>query len=140
MAGAISNTYGHELIDELVIGLSSDPLVAKPDVVDVVKQLLPGTNCFQKQIRSEKTLLKYGAGNTCFCKICVVFCGAKKVDETLKRVEILSAQLRADSAESGGGGSYFLLVLLRTGSVDSRPRALGSNSAVHKVDNKSSSI
>ena len=96
VAGA--NTYGHELIDELVIGLSSDPLVAKPDVVDVVKQLLPGKNCFQKQIRSEKTLLKYGAGNTCFCKICVVFCGAKKVDETLKRVEILSAPLRADSA------------------------------------------
>ena len=56
VAGA--NTYGHELIDELVIGLSSDPLVAKPDVVDVVKQLLPGKNCFQKQIRSEKTLLK----------------------------------------------------------------------------------
>ena len=43
----ISNTYGHELIDELVIGLSGDPLVPQTNVVDVIKQLLPEKNSFQ---------------------------------------------------------------------------------------------
>ena len=37
----MSNTYGHELINELVIGLSGDPLMTQTDVVDVIKQLLP---------------------------------------------------------------------------------------------------
>merc|ERR1719180_499416 len=32
---------GHELINELIISLASDPLMPKTDVVNVVKQLLP---------------------------------------------------------------------------------------------------
>ena len=43
----ISNTYGHELIDELVIGLASDPLMPQTDVVDVIQQFLSEENNFQ---------------------------------------------------------------------------------------------
>ena len=43
----ISNTYGHELIDELVIGLASDPLMPQTDVVDVIQQFLSEENSFQ---------------------------------------------------------------------------------------------
>ena len=34
---AISNTYRHELINELIIGLAGDPLMAQTDVVDVIE-------------------------------------------------------------------------------------------------------
>ena len=43
----ISNTYSHELINELVIGLAGDSLMPQTDVVDVIEQFLPGENCFQ---------------------------------------------------------------------------------------------
>ena len=43
----ISNTYSHGLINELVIGLSGDPLVPQTDVVDVIEQFLPEKNSFQ---------------------------------------------------------------------------------------------
>ena len=42
-----SITYGHELINELVIGLAGDPLMAQTDVVDVIEQFSPEKNSFQ---------------------------------------------------------------------------------------------
>ena len=43
----VSNTYRHEFINELVIGLASDPLMAQTNVVDVIEQFLPEKNSIQ---------------------------------------------------------------------------------------------